>query len=309
MLRALPVLFIVSLATFFMTDLLPGGPALAMLGENATPEDIASLNRQYGFDKPFVERYVNWVDDAVHLDLGTSFATKQRVTAAIKERLPVTVQLALGAQLIALVVAISLALTAAARANTRFDRVVTAAMAVVVSIPGFLTALLLTYVFAMRLNWLPVTGWSPWTGGVWNNLKGATLPMVTLALPEIAAYQRVLRNDALATLQEDFVSAARAKGLSQPQIMVRHVLRPSSFSLITLAGVSLGRFMAGAVIVETVFALPGLGQLVSQGVGRRDVIMVQGLVMFIAFVYVAANLFVEFAYALLDPRVRRRTAR
>lgn len=309
LLRIIPVLFIVSLATFYMTDLLPGGPALAMLGDQATPADIASINHEYGFDDPFLQRYTRWVGDVATLDFGTSFRTKQKVVDVIRERLPVTLQLALGAELIALTAAVTLAMIAAARAGGGIDRTLTGVMSSVVSIPGFLAALLLVYVFAIRLGWFPVTGWSRLSDGLGNNVKGAFLPTLTLALPEIAAYQRILRNDTIATLQEDFILAARAKGLSQRSIMLRHALRPSSFSLVTLAGVSLGRLLTGAVIVESIFALPGLGSLLQSSVGSRDIIMVQGVVMFVAIVYVATNLMVDTLYGLLDPRVRRAATR
>lgn len=309
LLRIVPVLFIVSLATFYMTDLLPGGPALAMLGDQATAEDIAAVNHQYGFDDPFLQRYTRWVGNVAQFDFGTSFRTKQNVIDVIRERLPVTLELALGAEVIALSTAISLALLAAARAGARIDRTLTGVMSSIVSIPGFLSALLLVYVFSIRLGWFPVTGWSRLSDGLGNNVKGAFLPMLTLALPEIAAYQRILRNDTIATLQEDFILSARAKGLSERSIMLRHALRPSSFSIVTLAGVSLGRLLTGAVIVESIFALPGLGALMQSSVGSRDIIMVQGVVMFVAIVYVATNLLVDLLYGVLDPRVRRAATR
>ena len=306
LLRTIPVLLLVSFATFYMTDLLPGGAAFSMLGETPTQEDIALVNAKYGFNDPFVERYVRWAGNALRLDFGDSFRTKESVLSSIKERLPVTAELALGAQFLAISVSITLALIGAARAGSRVDRFLTALMSSIVSTPGFLGALLLVYVFAIRLQWVPVTGWSYISDGLGDNLKSAALPMLTLALPEIASFQRVLRNDTLATLQEDYILAARAKGLRSRTIMVRHALRPSSFSLVTLAGLSLGRLLGGALIVESIFALPGLGQLVQQSVANRDIIMVQGVVMFIALVYVAMNFVVDMLYGFLDPRVRVR---
>lgn len=304
--RIVPVLLIVSFLTLAMTSLMPGGPAVAILGESATPADVEAVNKSLGFDDPLAVRYVRWLGDVVTGDLGVSYRTQQRVFDAIRERLPVTVQLAIGAELIALCVSIVAGTFAASRAGGKADRVISALMSSIVAVPGFLAALLLVFVFSIKLKWTPVTGWVNLTQDPWENLRSAALPMLALALPEIAAYTRILRNDVLATLQEDYILMARSKGLGSWYILLRHALRPSSLSLVTLSGVSFGRLIAGAVIVEQIFALPGLGQLVARSVGEgRDIIMVQGIVMFVAIVYVLLNLLVDLLYAVLDPRIRK----
>ena len=303
--RVVPVLLIVSFLTLGMSSLLPGGPAVALVGDHATAADVAAVNHAYGFDSPLIVRYGRWMKNVAKGDFGESYRTHQKVRDAIVQRIPITLELAIGAELIALTLSILLGSIAAARAGSLLDRILSGAMSWMVAVPGFLAALLLVYVFSLRLGWTPVTGWSNLSDGIGPNLRSAILPMSALALPEIAAYQRILRNDVLATLQEEYILMARSKGLSDWFILLRHALRPSSFSLITLSGVSFGRLIAGAVIVEQIFALPGLGQLVARSVGEgRDFIMVQGIVMFIAIVYVSLNVLVDVLYGVVDPRVR-----
>jgi len=302
--RLLPVLLLVTLATTFMLDLVPGDPAIELAGESATPETIATVNEQYGFDDPPITRYVDWVSHAATGDLGVSYRTKQPVTEAIMERLPVTLEIALAASFLSIIIAIPLALYSASRAGGKVDRLMMALSSATISIPVFLMGLLLVYVFSVRLGWFPVTGWVRLTESPLENIRSAFLPVMTLALGESVVLQRVLRADAIQTLQEDYILMARAKGLPRWRVLIRHALRPSSFSLLTLASLSLGRLIGGTVIVESVFSLPGIGKLAITAITSKDLITMQGIVAFVAISYLLINLIVDLMYATLDPRIR-----
>ena len=303
--RALVVVLLVTMGSVALLSLAPGSAAAVVLGENATPEAVAALNAQMGLDRPLWEQYLHWLGGAVQGDLGTSPITAQPVIEAIVERLPVTVQLAVMALVIALVVAVLLAVVSATKAGSPVDRAITALSSVLLSVPAFIAGPLLIYVFALQFGLLPVTGWSEIGDGIGPNLESALLPAISIALIEIAAFHRVLRSDLVGTLREDFIGAARAKGMTATYVMFRHALRPSSFSLITLVGINLGRLIGGTVIVESLFSLPGLGQLVVSSIISRDLIMVQGVVVFVAVVYVGVNTVVDLGYGWLDPRVRK----
>jgi len=303
--RSLVVVLLVTIAVVALLSLAPGSVAAVILGENATPEAIAELNAKLGLDQPLWSQYLDWLGGAVQGDLGNSLVTGQPVIVAIAERLPVTVQLAVMALVIALVVSILLAVASAVRPGSAVDRGINAVSSVFLSVPAFIAGPLFIYLFALQLGWFPVLGWTRISEGIGANLLGAALPAIAIALTEIAAFHRLLRTDLIGTLREDFVAAARAKGMSRSYVMFRHALRPSSFSLITLAGINLGRLIGGTVIVESLFALPGLGQLLATSIIARDVVMVQGVVVFIAVVYVGINTAVDLSYRLIDPRVRK----
>lgn len=303
--RGLLVVLLVGFAVVGLMSLAPGSVAEVVLGENATPEAIAALNAELGMNRPFPARYADWLGDALRGDLGTSPLTNQPVTEAITERLPVTLQLAAMALLIALAVAVPLAVASAVRPGGPVDRAANVVSSVFLSVPAFIAGPVLIYVFALHLGWFPVIGWSDVAEGPAANLRGALLPAISIALIEIAAFHRVLREDLIGTLREDFVGAARAKGMSPTYVMFRHALRPSSMSLITLAGINLGRLVGGTVIVESLFLLPGLGQLLTTSIVSRDLITVQGVVVFVAVVYVVVNTAVDLSYRLIDPRVRK----
>lgn len=299
-----PVLLIVSLATMLLLDLMPGDPAYAILGDQATPEQVAAVRHDLGLDRSLPVRYVSWLGDIVTGDFGESYRTGQPVLDAVRDRLPVTLQLAVMALVMSLLVAVPLGVYTAYRASGLVDRGSNVVASLLISSPAFLTALVVSYLFAVRWNVFPVTGWTKLSEDLGANLRGAFLPSVTLALAEIPVLTRLLRNDMIATLQEDFILSARAKGMPTRVILLRHALRPSSFSLLTLGAISLGRLLGGTVIVETVFALPGLGQLVIQSILRTDFLMVQGVTLLIALAYVLINAVVDVCYVYLDPRVR-----
>jgi peptide/nickel transport system permease protein len=302
------VLAIVSAALAFLIDLTPGDPAYAILGTQATPQQVALVNRQLHLNEPFYQRYGDWVGGLFHLDFGTSYITGQPVRSLIAQALPVTAELVLLTMVVSMAVSVPLGSYLGYRAGGRVDRLWQLVSSVLVAVPTFVTALGLVYVFAVALGHtplrLPPTGWIALSDSVGGNVVHLILPVGTLALPEIATYTRVLRSDLISTLQEDYILAARARGLSPFRIVVGHALRPSSFSLLTLAGLSLGRMLGSAVVVETLFALPGLGQLLVNSVLSRDVPTVEGIVMFIALVYVLVNAGLDMGYGVLDPRSR-----
>ncbi|QII07340.1 ABC transporter permease [Rhodococcoides fascians A25f] len=303
--RGLLVLFLVTVAAVGLLGLAPGSAAEVILGENGTPEAIAELNAELGLDQPLWRQYVEWLWAALRGDLGVSPLTGQDVTGAIVDRLPVTLELAALGLLIALMVAVVLAVIAAATQDSWIDRAISGVSSGFLAIPAFIAGPVLIYFFALQLGWLPVSGWARPSDGIGENLEYAILPAVAIAFVEIATFQRLLRTDLVGTLREDYVAAARAKGMSSTYVLFRHALRPSSFSLITMAGISLGRLIGGTVVVEIIFGLPGLGQLVSSSITLRDVVTVQGVVVFIALVYVLINMLVDFSYGFLDPRVRK----
>ncbi|MFD7205465.1 ABC transporter permease [Streptomyces sp. NPDC059893] len=304
--RGLLVVLLVTMGVTLLLSLAPGSAAQVVLGSGATPDAVQALEAKLGLDRPLWAQYGHWLAGAVHGDLGESPVTGQSVSAAIVERLPVTLELAFLALLLALAVAVLMATVSAGRPGGPVDRVTGALSSVFLSVPAFIAGPVLIYVCAVQAGWFPVTGWARvGEEGLGAHLRSAALPVVAIALAEIAAFHRLLRTDLVGTLREDFVEAARAKGLSRTYVMLRHAVRPSSFSLVTLAGLSLGRLIGGTVVVEALFGLPGLGQLMAAAITQRDVVMVQGVVVFVAVLYVVVNMLVDLSYQLIDPRVRK----
>lgn len=303
--RAVLVVLIVTMAVVLLLALTPGSAAEAILGENATPERVAALNAQLGFDRPLWLQYATWLGDAVRGNLGVSTINGEPVMDAILSRLPVTLEIAVLAMLIALVVSIALAVVSAATEGSTLDRAISGLSSVLLSVPAFVAGPVLIYALAVQVGLFPVSGWRHIDAGLVRNLQGALLPALAVSLTEIASFHRLLRADLIGTLREDYIAAAHAKGLSRTYVMFRHALRPSAFSLVTVAGVNLGRLIGGTVVVEVLFGLPGLGQLVASAITQRDLITVQGVVVFVAVVYVVVNTLVDLSYGLLDPRVRK----
>lgn len=303
----LPVLFIVSLGTFFMVDLVPGDPAFEVLGPNATSTDLQRVREELGLNKPVIERYVDWLSQTVRGDLGNNVVPPvQKVTTVLGSAFPVNLELAALALLLALVIAIPLGMVSAYRAGSRFDRLVSAFTFGTISVPSFLAGILLLLVFAVNWHVFPIGQWArPSERGWVENLRYAFLPALTLGLHEASVFTRLLRSDIIGTLQENYILAARAKGVPPWRMLRKHALRPSSFSLITLAGISFGRLVGGTVIVEQIFALPGVGSRVIDAARKHDYPIIQGGVLVIAVIYVLSNLFVDALYTYLDPRIRR----
>lgn len=299
-----PVLLAVSLLTFLIAALLPGDLAYVILGDQATPEKVAALRHDMGLDQPLWWRYLSWLGQVVQGDLGRSFRTGQTVLQAVAERIPVSIELMLLAEIIGLIIGVPLAIACAARAGGAFDRFVTGGAFAMLSVPSFLSAILLIYLFAVELHWLPATGYVPLTEDPIANLRFFVLPALTLALAEWPGIMRVLRSDMIATLQEDYISLAKAKGLKPARILFVHALKPSSLTLVTITGINIGRLIGGALIVESIFALPGIGRLLVGAIYTRDLIILQGVVLLVASGFVIMNFIVDMLYAVLDPRIR-----
>lgn len=302
--RLVVVLFCVTLLTYTIVNILPGDVAIVILGNLATPQDIAGLRADLGLDRPMLVRYFDWLGSALSGDLGRSYRSGEPVVQAIIDRLPVSLQLMVMAQVIALGIAIPVALLSVRRPGGLFDRISASAAFGFLAMPNFMLGIVLIYLFSVTFDLLPATGFTPMSEGLWDNLESMILPSLTLGLIEWTVLMRVLRSDLLTTLKEDFILLARAKGLPQWRVLLQHALRPSSFTLITILGLNIGGLIGGAVIVEQIFALPGVGRLLLGGIFNRDLILVQGTVAFIAVGFVVINFLVDMLYAVLDPRVR-----
>ena len=304
LLYLLPVLFGVALLTFLIASLLPGDLATVLLGDQATPETLAAVRHDLGLDQPVLLRFAHWLGQVLQGDLGRSFRTGQTVVAAIGERLPVSIELMLLAQLGALAVAIPLAIVCAVREGGRFDRFVTGVAFASLSVPSLLSAIVLIWLLAVRLAWLPATGYVPLDEDLAGNLRSLVLPALTLAAGEWPALMRVLRSDMISTRKEDYIAMARAKGLRPARVLLVHALKPSSLTLVTVTGINIARLLGGAVIVEYIFALPGIGRLLIGSIFNRDLVLLQGVVLFVGIAFVVVNLGVDMLYAVLDPRIR-----
>lgn len=308
LLGVVPVLLAVSVLTFLMMILLPGCVECQVLGPEARDEEsLADVRRDLRLDDSLPVRYIAWAGDAVQGDLGRSYYTKQEVTDAIRERLPVTLELVVVSMALSLLISVPLGIVTAHRAGGVLDRMVTGTTFGLMAIPNFMMGLLLIYLLAVSWDWFPSTGWTALSDDPLENLRSVLMPALTLAIGQIAIFTRLLRSDAIATLQEDHVLFARSKGLSTVRILLRHVLRPSSFSLLTVSGVTVGTLVGGAVIVEQLFALPGVGRLLFDSILRRDLLIVQGVVLVLTVGFVLVNALVDIIYVVLDPRLRRET--
>jgi peptide/nickel transport system permease protein len=306
--RLLATLLVVTFMTSMLFDLLPGDPALAAIGAdtfNVTPERIEAARKTLHLDEPAPLRYVKWLGKAVHGDFGKSYRTRQSVMDAITERLPVTLQLMAMAQIMALGFALIVAPLAARRPGKVLDRSTTTLSFALLAIPTFIGGLILKYAFAVKLHWLPSISFVHLSDNPIESIKSLLLPALTLAAPEAAVFTRLLRAEMMKTLQEDYILMARANGIPGWRILLRHALKPSSIPLLTAAGLSVGGLIGGSVIVESMFALPGIGQLAVTSVSYRDLVSVQGVVALITIGYVVVNFVVDMLYYAIDPRVRR----
>ena len=294
----LTVLVLLGVATlvFSLIHLIPGDPAQAMLGEAAPQKDVEDLRQRLGLDRPLLEQYGHFVRGVIHGDLGTSLRTGQPVTAQILERMPATMELAVAAMLVAIAVSIPLGIAAAVRRGTAVDHTAMVLALSGVSIPNFWLGPLLAIIFAVELGWLPVSG-----RGTWAHL---VLPAISLGAALAAILARMMRATLLEELREQYVTAARARGVSRARAILRHAFRNSLIPVVTLIGLQFGAVLTGTVITETIFAWPGIGRLLIQSIGFRDYPLVQGCILLIAVTYVAVNLLTDLVYGVLDPRIR-----
>lgn len=304
LLRLVAVLVAVTVASFSMVSLLPGDLAANMLGTNASEVDREALRNDLNLNDPLPIRYVRWVGGALHGDLGISYRTRQPVAEALGQRIGVTLELVALSQLIALLLAVPMAIFGALRPGSWLDRLLGGLQLAMLATPGYLVAVGLMAIFAVKLGWFSTTGYTHLTDEPLGNLKSLLLPSIALALEMVAMYARVLRTDLLTTFDQEYIWYARAKGNSTPRIVINHALRPASLGIVTLAGVSVGRMIGGTVLVETIFALPGLGRYTIDAINNRDFMALQGAVVVLTVGFVLVNFAVDILHVVIDPRIR-----
>ncbi len=300
-------LAVASLVIFMVIEVAPGDPAAFMLGMNAQPETLAALRAELGLDVPKIERYFVWVGGLLSGDFGTSYTYRTPVSQMIGDRLWVSLPLALYALALSTIVAFPAGIYAASRRGQAGDVGVMGATQLGVAVPNFWFAMMLVLIFAINLRWFSAGGFVGWDAGVLAGLHALTLPAIALALPQAAILARVMRSALLDVLSEDFMRTARAKGLSERQALWRHGLRNALIPVLTIIGLQFSFLLAGSIIIEQVFYLPGLGRLVFQSISARDLIVVESVVMLLVFSVIIVNFIVDLAYAAVDPRLRART--
>jgi peptide/nickel transport system permease protein len=304
--QVLAVLVLVSFGATALGSLVPGSAATLVLGPDASKTEITQFNRQYGFDLPLLDRYWHWADRAMHGDMGQSIQAHAPVASVIGQALPVTLELAIISMIFSLLLATTLALIAVMRPDGIVDRLLTLTASLLVSVPVFISAVVLVYLVTVAVHLLPPSGWVPLTQNVGQNLQHAVLPVLSISSTVTPLLLRVLRGDLVTVLQSEYVASARASGLPEWYVLLRHAFRPAAMSLITISGLVFGYLFGGSIIVESFYAAPGIGFLVSQAEIGKDIPVVQGVTVIIAFAYVAINLIVDGLQAVLDPRIRRR---
>jgi peptide/nickel transport system permease protein len=302
-LSTIPVMGVVALFVFALLYIAPGDPAAVIAGDQATPEDVERIRKGLGLDRPFLVRFGEWLWQILHADLGTSIFTNLPVTTMIAQRIGPTLSLMSVTLLLAIVTAVPMGVLAAWKAGTWIDRAIMAFAVFGFSVPVFVVAYLLAYVFSLELEWLPVQGYTPLSEGLWPWLENLILPAVALGCVYIALIARITRAAVLEVLQQDYIRTARAKGVGQGDILFVHALKNAAVPIVTVIGIGVALLIGGAVVTESVFAIPGLGRLTVDAILRRDYPVIQGVVLLFSFVYVLVNLAVDLIYTLLDPRI------
>lgn len=310
------VLFLVTLFTSFLLTLVPGDPVDNILPFDDSESEFvaerkAALREKLNLDEPFPVRYAGWLADFSQGDLGDYYSqsSAEPVSDRLTKAWPVSLQLVLYSQILALLIAVPLGVLTAYRAGSMFDRATNTTAFGLLSLPNFVLALLLAFYVGVRLRWLPVNNYVYITDNFGEHIRHMVLPTITLAAAQIAVYMRLLRSDMIATLQEDFVQMARSKGISDRRVLWRHALRPSSLTLLTVAGLNVGTLIGGAIVLERIFSLPGVGSLLIDAILGRQYVALQSLVAIIAIVYVLVNFAVDILYTVVDPRIRHARAR
>lgn len=303
LLAGIPVFLLVTFAATALSDFIPGSAGQAILGDSATPAQIAALNARYGYDRPSWERYAIWLWKLAQGDLGKTLYSQQSVALLILNRAAVTFQIAILAMALALSIALPLAMFTAIRPGGIADTALRMISSTMLSIPVFVTVVVLGFLFAIVLRWLPATGWVTFTADPIGNLRHVALPVMCLAVHQTAYFYRVSRSEFVATLQEDFILVARAKGLPTSYILLRHLLRPSLPQVLTVFGLSMSYLLGGSFIVESYFAVPGIGWTVLNAVTTHDLALVQAILSVIVLIFVLMFILVDLGYALIDPRV------
>ncbi|MBO0730028.1 MAG: ABC transporter permease [Acidimicrobiaceae bacterium] len=301
----IPVVFIVSVLTFLLLNLLPGNPVYLILGPGATPKGVAELTRHLHLNRPIYDRYADWLWAALHGNFGQSYLNREPASTLIGQALPVTLELLLISQIIALALAIPAGVYSARRPGGWMDQGASTFAFGMLAIPAFMLGVLMVGLFAVHWHLFPASGYTHLTANFGRNIRSLFLPALTLGLGSLAVYVRLLRSDMIATLQQDFITVARSKGLHPRYVLWHHAFRPSMFSLVTVVGLNVGALIGGAFLVEVIFGIPGIGSLTLQSIYQRDYLVVQACVLIISVGYVFVNFLVDLLYPFLDPRVRR----
>lgn len=303
-LSLLPVLLVVSLIVFLVVYIIPGGPATALLGLEGTPAQIAALNTELGFDRPFLVQYADWFSGVLRGDWGESFFLQQSVLSAIGEYFGPTLSLAILAQLLALVLSIPMGILSAYRRGTALDVATVSASLLGIAVPGFLLSMFLMLFFGVYLKWLPVAGYAALSQGLGMHLRYLLLPTLSLGVVQAAYITRMTRSAMLDVLYMNYIRTARAKGLRESAMVVRHALKNAAPTILTVVGQSFGGLVTGTIVTETLFGIPGLGMLTMTAIARRDVFVIQGVVLFVTLLYVLVNLAVDILYGVVNPRIQ-----
>ncbi len=303
-LATIPVMAVVALFVFSLLYLAPGDPAAVIAGDQATPEDVERIRASLGLDRPYLVRFGAWVGDILSGDLGTSIFTNLPVSTMIAQRVEPTLSLCLITLVLAVSIAVPMGVVAAWKQGTTIDRAVMGFAVLGFSVPVFVVGYLLAYVFALELDWLPVQGYTPFREGLWPWLENLILPAIALGGVYIALIARITRATMLEVLSQDYIRTARAKGANQASILFLHALKNAAVPIVTVVGIGMALLIGGAVVTESVFAIPGLGRLTVDAILRRDYPVIQGVVLLFSFVYVLVNLLIDLLYTLFDPRIR-----
>jgi len=303
-LATIPVMGIVALFVFSLLYIAPGDPAAVIAGDQASPEDVEKIRKSLGLDRPFLVRFGEWTWRLLHGDLGTSMFTGLPVTELIQQRLEPTLSLMVVTLILAVSIAIPMGVIAAWKAGTWIDRVLMAFAVAGFSVPVFVVGYLLAYLLALQWDLLPVQGYTPLAKGVWPWLENLILPAIALGFVYIALIARITRATMLEVLSQDYVRTAKAKGVGQGSVLFLHALKNAAVPIVTVIGIGIALLIGGAVVTESVFAIPGLGRLTIDAIVRRDYPVIQGIVLMFSFVYVLVNLAIDLLYTLLDPRIQ-----
>jgi peptide/nickel transport system permease protein len=303
-LQAIPVVFLASVGVFLLLHLLPGDPAMMLAGTDTTPETLEAIRQDLGLNEPLPVQYWIWLQHVLRGDLGKSILSKIPVSQLMMQRAPATLELALAGEILTVLIGIPLGVIAAVKQRTKVDLGITSFISLGLAVPNFWLGILLIILFAVTLGWMPPGGRGDFSRDPLTALKFIALPAITLALPAAMNLSRLTKASVLEVLYEDYVRTARAKGLSARIVTIRHVLRNALIPVLTAVGLEFGRLLGGSIIVESVFAWPGLGTLMLTAIGNRDYVIVQAGLLMLVMIFITVNLLTDLAYGFLDPRIR-----
>lgn len=303
-LSLIPILLVVAVVVFLLIHLTPGDPASVILGDEASPENVAALREQLGLNLPLHQQFLSWFGGVLRGDLGDSIFMGMSVSEAFFSRVPPTLSLAILAQIFAVAIALFMGIMAARKRGTLADQAVMGISLLGISVPSFLLGLFLILIFAVEFRWLPVAGYRPLSNGLWDHLRYLLLPAIALGAMQAALIARMTRSSLIEILSEPYIKTARAKGVQEKKVVYKHALKNAFIPILTVIGETFGTLITGAAVIETVFNIPGIGQLIINSIERRDFAIIQGSILMITITYVLLNLLIDLLYGLLDPRIK-----